>query len=351
MFLSGDVAISDGTPLPEPVPVVMECQGQTQPQGMTDADGDFGFQIGMNRNRTPNDATQRAPSTSNDFGGPIAGREQVLGAIEYSLFGCALRAVLDGYSSSAIELSGRRAADSSEVGTIVLTRLGESLPATVSVTSLEAPANAKRAYERAERQISNGQFDAAEQQLTRAVRIYPEYADAWLALGIAQNALNKPDEARESFERAIAADSEYVAPYLHLSLMSARASNWPETARYSDALLALDPDNAEGLYYNAVAYYNLGNLEVAEASAETAVSVDTAHEIPLAEQLLALLVAREGDFERAAELMRSFISHAPPYYRLRGAERRLAQFENGILPNVVPDASVGPPESDTPDRD
>lgn len=347
MFLTGNVAMADGTPLPEPVPIVMECQGERQPQGRTDANGDFGFQIGMNRGHTPNDAAQRAPSISDDFGGPITRRQQILGTIEYSVYGCAILAVLDGYSSSAVELSGRRAADNSEIGTIVLTRLGAKLPATVSVTSLQAPASAKRAYERASRQIESGRFEGAEQQLTRAVRIYPEYADAWLALGVAQRSQGKLDQAHDSFERAIAVDNDFVVPYLYLSLMAARASDWPETSRWSDALLELDPDNLEGLYFNAVAYYNLGNFSASMKSAEAVVAFDTGHEIPLAEQLLAILVAQNGDFERAADLMRSFISHAPPDYRLRGAERRLAQFEQGVRPDVVPSPPSQPGSDDT----
>jgi len=337
MFLTGKVVLSDGGPPPVPVLIEMDCQGQRQPQGHTDAIGEFGFQIGLNRNRTPNDASQRSPSTSDSFGGLIAYRQQVLGAAEYSIFGCGIEAVLDGYSSSAIEMSGRRAADSSEVGTIVLTRLGETGLQAVGIASPKAPENARRAYERGLQQTGRQRFANAEEQLNRAIEIYPDYAEAWHELGVVQQAQGKTEEAHESFEKAIAVDSEFVPPYLHLSLTAARAGDWQETADYSDTLIQVDPANPEGFYYNAVAYFNLGNFDRAQASAEQAVELDTEHQIPLAEQLLALLLARQGDFESAAAHMRNFILHALPSYRLGGARRRLAEIERGVVPNVVTD--------------
>jgi len=331
MFLTGEVVMADGSPLPERVPIEMVCQGQEQPQGRTDPQGGFGFQIGSNRGTTPNDAAQRTPSTTSSFGGPVTGREQVVGMAESSLIGCGVRAVLEGYSSSVIELSGRRAADSPEIGTIVLTKLGETEGTEVSATSLDAPRDALRAYERGVEQIGRQRFEQAETQLSRAVEIYPDYAEAWQELGVVQQAQGKMEDALPSFEKAIEIDPKFVKPYLHLSLLAARAQNWPETANYSDTLIQLDPYNyAEAYYYSAVAHYNLQDFEKALASADKTVELDTTRQIPLAEQLLAVLLEMSGNLEGAAEHWRAFIQYAPETFNLDAAKTRLAEIESQL---------------------
>ena len=331
MFLTGTVVMADGSPLPEPVLIQMVCQGQAQPQGRTDAEGGFGFQIGTNRATTPNDAAQRSPTTSSTFGGPQTGRETITGMSESSLIGCGVKAVLDGYSSSVVELSGRRAADSPEIGEIVLTKLGETTGTTVSVTSEAAPRDAQRAFERGMQQIGRQRFDQAETQFSRAVEVYPDYAEAWYELGVAQQQQQNLDGAKESYTKASEIDPKFVKPYLNLSLLAARAQDWNETAKQSDMLIELDPYNyPEAFYYNAVAYYNLQNLDKALASAEQCIKLDTTHQIILAKQLLAVLRQMNGNLEGAAEQWRSFIEHAPEGFDTSDAQARLAQLESQI---------------------
>jgi len=310
---------------------VMVCQCQEQPQGRTGADGSFSFQIGLNRNTMPGDANQRSPSTSTSFGGFVGGSGQRVGAAEYSLIGCGVLAVLDGYSSSVIELAGRRAADSPEIGQIVLTKLGKTEGSAVSTSSLDAPRDASRAYARGVEQTGRKRFDQAEAQLSRAVEIYPDYAEAWYELGVAQQAQGKMEEALPSFEKAVEIDPKFVKPYLYLSLLAARAQNWQETADYSDTLVQLDPYNyPEAYYYHAVAYYNLQNSIQALTSAEKAVELDTTHQIPLAEQFLAVMLQMSGDLEGAAEHMHNFVQFAPPTMNLDAAKARLADIESQL---------------------
>ncbi len=331
MFLAGKVALSDGTLPPVPALVKLRCQGQEQPQGYSGPKGQFSFQIGRRRNQTPNDATQRAPSTMETFGGPSAGLDQINGATALSLIGCVLRAHLDGYTSSIIELSGRRPSDDPNVGTIILSRVGGSVPDSVSLASLVAPDNARRAYEQGVQAFEKRKFPKAEKQFRSAVEIYPEYAEAWQELGATLYARDKDTEASEAFSRAVTLNAGLVKPYLYLSLITARDKKWQEAATYSDQLLELEPeDYPEAYYYNAVAYYNLQDQDRALASAEHAVELDLRQEVPLARQLLGIMLARKGDFSRAAEQFRSFIAHALPGTNLGPTRQMLASAERNI---------------------
>src|SRR5215472_7100153 len=55
--------------------------------------------------------------------------------------------------------------------------------ATVSVTTLQAPQNAMRSYERAKEVFSKTQLDIAERELKKATTVYPQFAVAWTLLG------------------------------------------------------------------------------------------------------------------------------------------------------------------------
>src|SRR5438270_13902538 len=54
---------------------------------------------------------------------------------------------------------------------------------TVSVTSLAAPDKAKKALEKGVQEERKGKWESARDYFTSAIKMYPRYALAWLALG------------------------------------------------------------------------------------------------------------------------------------------------------------------------
>jgi tetratricopeptide (TPR) repeat protein len=96
----------------------------------------------------------------------------------------------------------------------------------------------------------------------------------------------------------------------------------------------LDPSAyPQGYYYNAVAQYNLTNYDKAWESAHQAVKLDTAHRVPLAEQLLGVLYSMRGDFKSAAEQYRNYLQHAPPDANVDAVKARLAEAESRMAPS------------------
>ncbi|MBI1792014.1 MAG: hypothetical protein HYR60_31185, partial [Acidobacteria bacterium] len=132
VFLSGKVMLEDGTAPPEPVTIERVCNGRPIPEGYTDSKGRFSFELGRNQSlmqdaaygsatddpfsQSPGLGNQtRASSTRPGMGGAsLGGRD---------LMGCELRAVLPGFRSEVVNLSGRRMFDNPDVGTIILRRL------------------------------------------------------------------------------------------------------------------------------------------------------------------------------------------------------------------------------------
>jgi tetratricopeptide (TPR) repeat protein len=317
VFLSGKVMMEDGTPPPEPVTIERMCNGgQPRPEGYTDSKGRFSIQLGNNQAMLPDASVSNANDTSDITGGRagsgMGGFGQQRGFSERDLMGCELRASLPGHRSQIVSLTGRRLLDNPDVGTIILKRLGNVEGLTTSVTSLEAPKDAKKAYEKAIAAIKKKKVDEAQRELEKAVSLYDRYAAAWYELGSIYEFQQKADDARAAYEKALKADSRFVKPYLQLAGMAAREQKWQEVIDTTDRVLKLNPYDYPGAYfYNAVANLNTQRLDAAEKSAREGLKVDEFRRIPKLEHVLGVVLAQKNDLSGAAEHMKAYLKFVP----------------------------------------
>ena len=148
-------------------------------------------------------------------------------------------------------------------------------------------------------------------------------------MGSVSLTLNKPAEARKAFLQSIAADASFAKPYLSLARLSAVEKNWQDVLDKAGVLLQLNsPESAQAYYYRAVAHYNLDNNDTAFDDAQQAVKLDTAHTVPLAEQMLGVLFSMRGDHKAAAEQFRNYLQHVPPTANVTAVKALLAEAES-----------------------
>jgi tetratricopeptide (TPR) repeat protein len=215
-----------------------------------------------------------------------------------------------------------------DLGTIVLQRPAGVEGTMHSATSLRAPKDAQRAFEKAAAAIEKKKWDQARPQLEKAVQIYPEYAAAWFELGRISQSSGDLAQARSAYERSIKADPKFVKPYLHLTGVLHTEKNWRAAADLSATLIKLDPYSFVAAYvFNAVGNLRLGNTAVAEASARQAIKLDTGHLFPEAEYTLGLILGSRGENKEAAEHLRNYLQFAPNSPGAEGIRGRLAELE------------------------
>jgi tetratricopeptide (TPR) repeat protein len=228
------------------------------------------------------------------------------------LNGCELRAYLPGFRSESFNFSGRRFLDRPDVGTIILHRMGNVEGTTVSFTSLQAPKDAKKAYEKAREALRRNKTPEAEKELEKAVASYPKYASAWYELGQIRQGRTDVDGARKAYQEALAADARYVNPYLQLASLALQEQKWQEASEACGRVIRLNPfEFPQAYFFNAVANYNLGNLEAAEKNAREAQKTDPEHHYPKVEHLLGMILAGRRDFAGALGQMRAYLQLAP----------------------------------------
>ena len=333
IYLIGNVMLDDGTPPPDPVTIERVCSGSPRAQAYTDRKGRFSFQIGQTAG-IMQDASEdgsstpasRSPNSMATAMGPQQPRTP--NSPDMLLANCDLRAVLAGFRSDSVSLGARRLLDDPNVGTIMLHRLANVEGSAVSMTSLQAPKEARRAYDKALQELRRNKSGEAAKELHKAVEIYPNYAAAWYELGRIQQQDGEAAQARISFEKSMSADARFISPYLKLAELEAQAENWAALADITGKLLKLDPvDYPMAYLYNATAGLNLSQLDEAEKSARAGVKLDTARQFPKLEQVLAMVLARKKDYAGAAAHLRNYLLLAPDAADAGRMKRELTELE------------------------
>jgi hypothetical protein len=223
--------------------------------------------------------------------------------------GCSLSAPLAGYHSTSVTITQRNLRDNPYMQNIVLAP-DEHAPGSAFSTVGESDSpEALKSFDKAHDDWMHRNYDGAQQELQQAVKLSPQFAEAWFLLGRLQLRSNEA-AADDSFRKAHAADPKYVPPCVLLAGLAMAKKNWPETSEWATTALMLDPTGTARLwYYDAQADYHLGKNEAARTSAQNAMAMDPEHEVPNAEDLLALTLAAKGDYSDAVAHLKNSLNY------------------------------------------
>ncbi len=302
MFVSGKVLLSGGGLLPEPVAIERSCNGVLRREGYSDSKGQFSFQLGVNSEF----------QDASEGGGRLGARSgSTPSPSRASLTSCEFRAVLAGYQSTVATLRADGETWQFDIGTIFLKRLGNAKGNTVSVTSMAAPKDAMRAYEKAEK-VMEEKPEEAEKDLNKAVQIYPQFAAAWNLMGDIHRQRNEFDAAWTAYTRAVAADPQFLNPLYGMAVIATQKKKWDDAIQMTTQLIKLDPLAFPLTYFfNAAANYNAQKYDAAEESAKKFKALDSQHSHPEICLLLSNISLRKEDYAGAAQLVHEYLAVVP----------------------------------------
>jgi len=209
-------------------------------------------------------------------------------------------------------LSGRRPMDDPDIGTILLHREAPGEGTTISLTTLQAPKDARKAFEKGLEYIKKNKLPEARTEFEKSVQIYQQFAAAWCELGKMQAGAEDYDMARGSFRMAIQSDPKFAAPYLELSIIALEQKKWQEVADLTASATKLDPfDYPQAFLFNAAAHYNMRETESAEKSVIEAERLDSRHQFPEVTHLHGLILMQKHDYAGAATQLRDYLRLYP----------------------------------------
>jgi predicted Zn-dependent protease len=200
---------------------------------------------------------------------------------------------------------------------------------TVSVSRLDVPNKASREFQKACGDFKSDKLKSAEEHARKALKIYPNYAAAWVILGQILHAEHQDREAIEACHRGKSADPSYAPPYICLAEFSARANDWDEAYSLANYALSLDPaTDPYAFLFTATADFHLKRMEQAELYALSAEKLDRWHHIPDVHILLARLYEVKGDRTGEASELRKYIKFARHDSTWETAKNALSKIED-----------------------
>jgi len=207
---------------------------------------------------------------------------------------------------------------------------------TISATSLAAPKDAKKAFEKSRDLLKKKKTPEAEKELEKAVEIYPKYSVAWYDLGRLRESRNDVEGARKAYAASLAADAKFVKPYHQLAGLSMKEQKWQDVADTTGRIIKLDPvDYPDAYFYNSVANYYLKNYDAAEKSVREAQKLDARNRMPKTNQLLGVILAEKQDYTGAAEQIKKYLTFLPEGQEAETAKKQLMELEK-ITSNTAP---------------
>jgi len=136
--------------------------------------------------------------------------------------------------------------------------------------------------------------------------------------GLAREKFGEVEEARQSYEAALAKDRRFTQPHLRLGLIALDRLESEAAINHFTAALERDPGNGEAHYYLAVAWSELGNDEAAQRHYFRLLPAHAKYE--QRDYGLGLLALRRGDLHEAARWLFQAEAANPTQLSVRQAD-------------------------------
>jgi superkiller protein 3 len=171
----------------------------------------------------------------------------------------------------------------------------------------QTPAEARAAYENANRAVKENRADEAVNYFHQAIQLYPQYFRALNDLGVLLIRLGRLDEAVKTLEQAIALAPHVYYPRLNLATVKTRQGKYKEAAEMLDKLLKENPSLTKVRIALAEALLGENHLDEAEKHLQVALedkTIDDAKEGHIRYQL-GLVHTRQRKYAEAVKDLRA----------------------------------------------
>lgn len=307
LYLTGLVMLDDGSPPPDAVTIEVSCGGKARPYGVTDSTGVFTVNFGQPDSYSTADSDYSGRPIGGSAGSGSGNRG--FGA---SMIGCELNARLAGFRSDSIQLNERRQLDNPDLGSIILHRLANVKGYTFSMTTMNAPKQALKEYEKGLESARKSKWSEAEALFRKAVASYPKYAICWEALGRTLEVQKRMPDAQRAYEQSVQADPRFVTPHMRLMVLFGLDQRWEEVAKSAATVVQLDPYSYPIAYYfSGVANLNLKREEIAEKFVCDGLKADPRGTVPRLSQLMGMLLMGRKAYAEALPYLKAYLQNLP----------------------------------------
>ena len=193
--------------------------------------------------------------------------------------------------------------------------VAQQSPPTVRHHRVEEPAPPPSDVDQAEAAMQRSDFATAESLLQKAVAADANDYRAWFDLGYVYNALNRPADAIDAYQKSVAVKPDVFESNLNLGLLLAKQGENAEAAKYLKAATQLKPSNTHPEQSLANAWQALGRVEQStdpqQAQLAYAEAAKLAPSSPEAHVSAAMALQKQGNLDAAAREYQQALASDP----------------------------------------
>lgn len=191
------------------------------------------------------------------------------------------------------------------------TETGAGAAGMVSAAELSIPDKARNELNKGFEALHKNEDDKAAAHFEKATQLYPQYAAAYDALGVAQIRLRNEAAARRAFETAVTLNPKAASPNLNLARMAYQGGNYTEADRLMTKAVNLEPTRIDVLMLASQTKLMLNQFDEAFALA-TKVNTSAEHKnFPAAHLVCATVLERKRRVQEAVDEYKLFLDDAP----------------------------------------
>ncbi|QWR76116.1 tetratricopeptide repeat protein [Candidatus Magnetomonas plexicatena] len=145
-------------------------------------------------------------------------------------------------------------------------------------TALKSPGKARPHNNYGNALFANGQIEAALKEYLEAVRLKPQYYEAWYNLGKAHEKLKNPVLAEKEYVEAIRLKPDFAEAFNNLAGIYEKRGDKQLAFSYYSKAVTLKPDFPEALNNIGLMYESNRKLDIAMQHYQRALSIDPSYE-------------------------------------------------------------------------
>lgn len=208
---------------------------------------------------------------------------------------------------------------------------------TVSASELNIPKKARKEMDKGVEALAKGDLAQANERLEKAIRIYPEYAQAWNNLGVVKIRANDPEAAKTAWEHAIAADNKLSPAYLNLARLAIAQKRMADAEDLIRRALAPDPQEPSALLLLSTAKAMNGEWDEALASARRIPATADHRQFAEAHRIAAEALVALGQPANAITEYKTYLRNYPDSPHANQVRQRMSRAEGMMQAQANPD--------------
>lgn len=203
-----------------------------------------------------------------------------------------------------------------------------STDATVTVGTLLAPESAQREYVKGGEALTQNALPEALAHFEKAVKIYPQYYQAYHSMGTLYMDQAKWPEAEKTLKRSLEINDKYAPSYAALGAVYNRQGKPAEAQPLLERSVELEPRAWQSHFELALAL--LAQDKAAEGEAQCRQAHELEPKVPLVHIVLGNFALRRRDLMTARQEFQHFLDLAPDHPLAAPVRQKLADIDKAV---------------------